>query len=95
LQKLLYFKMRELVHIQAGQCGNQIGAKFWEDISEEHGIDQSGAYVGGTCARGGRHVAEVATVSVHVDLALRFPPPYFQHSLLSFLFLFYPCVVLL
>ena len=22
--------MREIVHIQAGQCGNQIGAKFWE-----------------------------------------------------------------
>jgi hypothetical protein len=22
--------MRELVHVQAGQCGNQIGAKFWE-----------------------------------------------------------------
>ena len=21
---------REIVHIQAGQCGNQIGAKFWE-----------------------------------------------------------------
>jgi hypothetical protein len=20
----------EIVHIQAGQCGNQIGAKFWE-----------------------------------------------------------------
>ena len=25
-------KMREIVHIQAGQCGNQIGAKFWEVI---------------------------------------------------------------
>jgi hypothetical protein len=25
--------MRELVHVQAGQCGNQIGAKFWEVIS--------------------------------------------------------------
>jgi hypothetical protein len=25
--------MREIVHIQAGQCGNQIGAKFWE-VSE-------------------------------------------------------------
>ncbi|GCA63943.1 tubulin, partial [Kipferlia bialata] len=25
--------MREIVHIQAGQCGNQIGAKFWEVIS--------------------------------------------------------------
>jgi len=22
--------MREIVHIQAGQCGNQIGNKFWE-----------------------------------------------------------------
>lgn len=26
--------MREIVHIQAGQCGNQIGAKFWEVISD-------------------------------------------------------------
>lgn len=36
----------EIVHIQTGQCGNQIGAKFWEVISDEHGIDPSGAYVG-------------------------------------------------
>merc|ERR1712209_103400 len=28
--------MREIVHMQAGQCGNQIGAKFWEIISDEH-----------------------------------------------------------
>lgn len=38
--------MREIVHLQAGQCGNQIGAKFWEVISEEHGIDQTGNYIG-------------------------------------------------
>lgn len=74
--------MREIVHVQAGQCGNQIGAKvsvyheyvwghfgfnltlenvyvnqyqyhlctfwtkFWEVISDEHGIDPTGAYVG-------------------------------------------------
>ncbi|KEI41192.1 uncharacterized protein L969DRAFT_84945 [Mixia osmundae IAM 14324] len=38
--------MREIVHLQTGQCGNQIGAKFWEVVSEEHGIDQTGAYVG-------------------------------------------------
>ena len=25
--------MREIVHIQGGQCGNQIGSKFWEVIS--------------------------------------------------------------
>merc|ERR1711971_161669 len=34
--------MREIVHIQAGQCGNQIGAKFWEIISDEHGIGVNG-----------------------------------------------------
>uniref|UniRef100_UPI0037E83FFC tubulin, beta 6 class V isoform X7 n=1 Tax=Semicossyphus pulcher TaxID=241346 RepID=UPI0037E83FFC len=38
--------MREIVHIQAGQCGNQIGTKFWEVISDEHGIDPAGSYVG-------------------------------------------------
>merc|ERR1712209_337078 len=38
--------MREIVHMQAGQCGNQIGAKFWEIISDEHGIDPTGTYHG-------------------------------------------------
>ncbi|KAK7863176.1 hypothetical protein R5R35_003428 [Gryllus longicercus] len=38
--------MREIVHIQTGQCGNQIGSKFWETISDEHGIDPTGAYHG-------------------------------------------------
>jgi tubulin beta len=38
--------MREIVHLQTGQCGNQIGSKFWEIISDEHGVDQTGQYVG-------------------------------------------------
>ena len=38
--------MREIVHIQVGQCGNQIGAKFWEVISDEHGVDVNGNYIG-------------------------------------------------
>ncbi|XP_044857048.1 tubulin beta chain-like isoform X6 [Mauremys mutica] len=38
--------MGEIVHIQAGQCGNQIGTKFWEVISDEHGIDPTGTYHG-------------------------------------------------
>ena len=37
---------REIVHIQAGQCGNQIGAKFWEIISDEHGVGPDGIYSG-------------------------------------------------
>ncbi|XP_043244397.1 tubulin beta chain-like [Amphibalanus amphitrite] len=38
--------MREIVHIQAGQCGNQIGSKFWEIISNEHGLSNVGLYEG-------------------------------------------------
>ncbi|KAK9485567.1 Tubulin/FtsZ, GTPase domain-containing protein [Lipomyces starkeyi] len=38
--------MREIIHLSAGQCGNQIGAAFWQTISAEHGIDGSGAYHG-------------------------------------------------
>lgn len=38
--------MREIVHLQAGQCGNQIGSKFWEVISEEHAIDATGMFTG-------------------------------------------------
>ncbi|KAK1349120.1 beta chain of tubulin [Hamiltosporidium tvaerminnensis] len=38
--------MREIIHLQTGQCGNQIGTKFWEVISREHAIDNSGQYVG-------------------------------------------------
>jgi len=38
--------MREIVHLQVGQCGNQIGSKFWQVISEEHGIDAAGVYKG-------------------------------------------------
>eukprot|EP00210_Caulerpa_lentillifera_P008403 g8015.t1 len=38
--------MREIVHIQGGQCGNQIGAKFWEVICDEHGVDPTGTYHG-------------------------------------------------
>ncbi|WZY85252.1 hypothetical protein YC2023_031636 [Brassica napus] len=38
--------MREILHIQGGQCGNQIGAKFWEVICGEHAIDATGQYRG-------------------------------------------------
>ncbi|KAJ6482080.1 Tubulin/FtsZ, GTPase domain-containing protein [Mycena polygramma] len=38
--------MREIVHLQTGQCGNQIGARFWEVVSDEHGIGADGVYNG-------------------------------------------------
>jgi tubulin beta len=45
-KKIMIDNMREIVHLQTGQCGNQIGSKFWEIISDEHGVDQTGQYVG-------------------------------------------------
>ncbi|KAH9995856.1 Tubulin/FtsZ, GTPase domain-containing protein [Xylariaceae sp. FL0662B] len=38
--------MREIVHLQTGQCGNQIGAAFWQLISGEHGLGNDGIYAG-------------------------------------------------
>jgi len=38
--------MREIICVQCGQCGNQVGTKFWEMISGEHGLDKSGSYKG-------------------------------------------------
>ncbi|KAM2565056.1 hypothetical protein TB1_007735 [Malus domestica] len=38
--------MREILHIQGGQCGNQISTKFWEVVCAEHGIDGTRRYEG-------------------------------------------------
>ncbi|XP_060082589.1 tubulin beta-2 chain-like [Ylistrum balloti] len=38
--------MKEIVHIQIGQCGNQISSKFWEMLCGEHGIDPAGTFRG-------------------------------------------------
>jgi len=34
------------VTIQAGQCGNQVGTKFWETVCEEHNIGNDGKFNG-------------------------------------------------
>jgi tubulin beta len=36
----------EIIYLQVGQAGNQIGHKFWETVLAEHGIDPSGSYTG-------------------------------------------------
>lgn len=37
---------REIINIQAGQAGNQVGEAFWNMLLAEHGLDQSGLYKG-------------------------------------------------
>lgn len=34
--------MREVITIQVGQCGNQIGSEFWKQLCAEHGIKPNG-----------------------------------------------------
>eukprot|EP00922_Rhytidocystis_sp_ex-Travisia-forbesii_P008623 GHVS01012639.1.p1 GENE.GHVS01012639.1~~GHVS01012639.1.p1 ORF type:complete len:481 (+),score=64.27 GHVS01012639.1:46-1443(+) len=33
---------REIITLQVGQCGNQIGMEFWKQLCAEHGIDEEG-----------------------------------------------------
>ncbi len=36
---------QEIICIQVGQCGNQIGTKFWQTIAEEQGLDTTGSFI--------------------------------------------------
>ncbi|EPT05580.1 hypothetical protein FOMPIDRAFT_1021375 [Fomitopsis schrenkii] len=37
---------REIVNVQVGQAGNQVGTSFWEMLLAEHGLDEDGSYKG-------------------------------------------------
>ncbi len=34
---------REIITLQVGQCGNQIGGEFWKQLCREHGIEPDGS----------------------------------------------------
>ncbi|KAF8521220.1 beta-tubulin 2 [Hysterangium stoloniferum] len=37
---------QEIITVQVGQAGNQVGEAFWEMILAEHGLDGTGGYIG-------------------------------------------------
>ena len=39
--------VREIVHVQVRQCGNQIGNAFWNTISAEHKLAKDGKFFAG------------------------------------------------
>ncbi|KGM92546.1 tubulin gamma chain [Paracoccidioides brasiliensis Pb18] len=39
---LIHSNSREIITIQAGQCGNNVGSQFWQQLCVEHGINQDG-----------------------------------------------------
>ncbi|KAF2686994.1 tubulin-domain-containing protein [Lentithecium fluviatile CBS 122367] len=36
------FQMKEIITLQAGQCGNSVGQQFWQQLCQEHGINKDG-----------------------------------------------------
>jgi len=36
--------VREIIHIQVGQCGNQVGRAFWESVTKEHCLKDDGKF---------------------------------------------------
>ena len=38
--------VREIIHIQVGQCGNQIGTQLWTMMGMEHKLEQNGIFKG-------------------------------------------------
>jgi hypothetical protein len=36
---------REIITLQLGQCGNQIGSEFWKQLCAEHGISPDGTFL--------------------------------------------------
>ena len=71
---------REIVHLQAGQCGNQIGSKFWEITSDEHGLQPDGTYAGDSDL-------QLERIDVSVDYL-------FYGIIFAKLRLYFPCVYL-
>ncbi|KNZ73349.1 Tubulin beta-2 chain [Termitomyces sp. J132] len=53
---------REIINIQAGQAGNQVGETFWNMLLAEHGLNEQGMYKGSDdlqLARTGVYFSEV------------------------------------
>ncbi len=42
----LLLMVREIVSIQVGQCGNEIGSRFWSTLFREHDLSPDGSFVG-------------------------------------------------
>jgi len=38
--------VREIIHVQVGQCGNQIGNVFWTTMGKEHRLEENGKFAG-------------------------------------------------
>ncbi|KAI0806136.1 beta-tubulin 2 [Irpex lacteus] len=55
---------REIINVQAGQAGNQVGESFWTTLLAEHGLDGAGHYHGTDDLQ----LARIETYFTEIDL---------------------------
>jgi hypothetical protein len=56
---------REIITLQVGQCGNQIGGEFWKQLCLEHGISQDGTL------KAGRTSLTIAKMSSFIRVTMK------------------------
>ena len=59
---------RELVTIQVGQCGNQIGYKFWELLLQEHSKNNKNGIYDDALSSFFRNVDRDSTLSIGSEI---------------------------
>ena len=66
--------VREIIHVQVGQCGNQIGNAFWSTMGSEHKLEANGKFKGK--AEEGDNQARLDKIDVYYQEAgtMRFVP---------------------
>ncbi|PIL29829.1 hypothetical protein GSI_08036 [Ganoderma sinense ZZ0214-1] len=55
---------REIINVQVGQAGNQVGESFWRMLLAEHGLDEDGHFQG----KDGQQLARVGVFFTEVEL---------------------------
>ena len=66
--------VREIIHVQVGQCGNQIGNAFWNTMAKEHNLSENGKFKGKPDEKGNQ--ARLDKIDVYYQEAgtMRFVP---------------------
>eukprot|EP00485_Elphidium_margaritaceum_P007764 CAMPEP_0202703876 /NCGR_PEP_ID=MMETSP1385-20130828/16668_1 /ASSEMBLY_ACC=CAM_ASM_000861 /TAXON_ID=933848 /ORGANISM="Elphidium margaritaceum" /LENGTH=1190 /DNA_ID=CAMNT_0049361797 /DNA_START=27 /DNA_END=3599 /DNA_ORIENTATION=- len=65
---------REIVHIQIGQCGNNIGTSFWTSMLAEHKLRDDGNFSGAPSSKDDMHRLEKIGVYFSESAFMKFVP---------------------
>ena len=66
--------VREIIHVQVGQCGNQIGNAFWTTMGKEHKLEANGKFKGKPEEKGNQERLDKIDVYYQEAGTMRFVP---------------------